>query len=123
MKLIQIQIGPLRLIGKAKEGDIVQHGVEGTGFELHNAGVMIVQRGQRPGAIQGTVQEVKLIQIATLDFARGPVERIFINNYDMMLGADLLDEKGRADMEKAYQGFLDREPSVVDHHRPQGELP
>ena len=117
--LMELQMGGFRLIGQAAMAE-----VEGDGpwqFTLKEFGVLSIQRGQRPGALQGTVEEVKLVQLATLDMATLPIEKAHVSHYDFALKETWIDEQGRADMREIYVDFLNRIPSGVEHIRRQGE--
>lgn len=120
--VVAVQVGPIRLIGQMEVPQVVETGKEHW-FTLKKFGVLSIMRGQRPGTVQGVTQEVKLLTLATLDFALGPIEKMTIKHYDFMIKEEDIKNNGADDMHKMYLGFLNRGSSIVEHIRTDGGQP
>jgi hypothetical protein len=115
--IVQVQSGALRFIGSVEQGAYLSGKIE-----LHNAGVTVVARGQRPGAIAGSVENVKIIQIVPLDYATGPIT-IQINNVDFLIQEKDMDAEGATFLRDEYVQFINSAPSAVSYTRIDNRLP
>jgi len=115
--LIVAQCGALRIIGSWDSPPTMTSALPVVPFELDSVGVVTVQRGTVQGALEGTVRAAKLVQIHALDFATRPMNSIRIEVCDFLHSEHDIDEEGRKDMRENYENFLNRAPSMVEHHR------
>lgn len=123
--IVVVQCDVVRLIGrvKFKEVELRDDGGLRYPFVLHDAGAVLITRGVTPGALEGTVNQVKQLSIATLDYAEAPLAEIGIESASLVYTDVMLDEAGRAHMRLSYEEFLNRRASVVQHARIDGALP
>lgn len=130
--VIVAQCDGVRLIGRvpapeddALEGNpyVNENGSLKLPIVMGDVGAVLITRGVAPGAIEGTMHQVKQINIATLDYAEAPLEALGVERISMAYTDLMLDEEGRKHMRASYEDFLNREVSVVQHSRTDGKLP
>jgi hypothetical protein len=114
--IVVVQCGDVRLIGVALDPTL------GESLRLRDVGAILIQRGIKPGMVQGTVHQVKQVQIAALDFCRGPLKEVTVNNWNFLYDSHTLDEESASDLRRVYEDFLNRKESTIQHQR-TGELP
>ena len=107
--LTVVNTGPVRLIGQLPK-DRPTNG----GFYLSQVGVLIVQRGVQQGRIAGSMENVKALSIASLDFCRGPQPSIYVHNYEFMTQKDDMPPEDFEVMQSVYAAFLNGElPQII----------
>jgi len=124
--VVAVQCDAVRLIGHInpeKDGHIMESGSLKYPFTLKGVGAILITRGVSPGAIQGTVNQVKQINIATLDYSETALAEVGIERASLIYTDLMLDEGSRAHMREAYEEFINRKMSIIQHSRLDGALP
>jgi len=115
-KLVALMSDGVRLVGIAPEIEFEDQDEYTT---LLKAGVIVVQRGAVPGKVQGVVQQVKIVSIASIDYCPGPMPRLCVSNssvswwYEPAMLGEYEDE-----LVSAYIDFVEGKPSLVEHKNP-----
>jgi hypothetical protein len=121
--VVVVQCDAIRLIGTVSKEPVGEDGHLAVPFQLLGVGAVLITRGVAPGAVEGVINQVKQINIATLDYATGPLEAVGIERASLVYTDVMIDDEGRKEMRAQYEAFLNRKGSVVQHARTDGNLP
>ena len=123
--VVVVQCDSIRLIGRldTRRPSGPEDPQLGYPLTLHDVGAILITRGVAEGPIKGTMVQVKQLNISTLDYAEAPIQRLVVERASMSYTDVTLDEAGRKNMRIAYEEFLNRKTSTVQHARTDGVLP
>ncbi len=123
--MVVVQCGEIRLVGKVETTlgySLKDKLKERCPLTLKDVGAVVIMRGAQPGKLGG-IEQVKIVNISTLDFCQTPMAEVYVDKYSIAYTIDDLDEEGRKVMEECYERFTARKPSVVTFARLDGLAP
>lgn len=91
---------------------------------LYDVGVLMVQRGTVPGKVHGSLINLKILSIGSLNFCDGPMTKIKIpDQFGLYYCEDQIPENDKKILRGEYEKFINREPSQVTLERAHPEVP